>query len=335
MKILKSIGLGLLILIVLLVVVAYLLPRHVKIERTATIKAAPEIVFGQINVLKNWEQWSPWYKIDPKMKLTYNDIPSGKGASYSWQSKDKNVGNGTLTITRIVPYDTIDLEMNFMEQGAVLGGYYFKKKADSTVQLAWWMEADMGNNPIGRWMGLFMNRLVGKDFEKGLDAIKTISERLGNLPLTLETTTEKPSNYLYIHKTGSEQEIGKFFMESYPALAKYISEKGAKSSGPPFALYYKWENDHFDLDICMPVNKILKGDQSIKSGKLKGGKILTVKYYGPYEGTGRAHAAAMKWIQDNKNKIDGAAREVYVTDPMTEKDPAKVLTLIVYPIKKI
>ena len=80
MKIVKNIGLGLLILIILLVVVAYLLPRHVKVERTAIIKAPAEIIFGQVNVLKNWEQLSPWHKIDPKMKLVYNEIPSGKGA---------------------------------------------------------------------------------------------------------------------------------------------------------------------------------------------------------------------------------------------------------------
>jgi len=331
MKILKFIGIGLLILIVIVVAVAFLLPRHVKIERTATIKASPEIVFGQVNILKNWEQWSPWHKLDPKMQLVYNEIPCGKGASYSWKSGEKNVGNGKLTITRIVPYDTIDVEMNFMDQGVSLGGYYFKK-VDNGVQLTWWMDADMGNNPIGRWMGLFMNKLVGKDFEKGLNSIKGISERLGNTPLTIETSTEKPANYLYIHNVGSGQELENLFMDSYVKIGKYLVENKAKPNGPPFALYYKWENNHFELDICMPTDKVLKGDKNIKPGKLKGGKILTVKYYGPFEGTGRAHVAAMKWIQDNKSKINGAPREVFITDPMTEKDPAKWLTLIVYPI---
>jgi effector-binding domain-containing protein len=331
MKILKSIGLGLLILIVLLVIVAYVLPRHVKIERTASIKAVPEIVFGQVNILKNWEQWSPWHKLDPKMKLEYNNISSGKGASYSWQSKEKNVGNGKLTITKIVPFDTIIVEMNFMEQGVSLGGYNFKK-VDNMTQVTWWMDADMGNNPIARWMGLFMNQLVGKDFEKGLNSLKEISERLGNTPLTMETKTEKPSNFLFIHKTGTGQDLENYFMECYMALGKYIAMNGAKSNGAPFSLYYKWENNQFDLDICAPVDKVLKGDATIKPGKLKGGKILTIKYYGPYEGTGRAHAAAMKWIDDNKSKMTGAPREVFITGPMTEKDPAKWLTLIVYPV---
>lgn len=331
MKIIKFIGLGLLILIVLLSGVAYLLPRHVKIERTTTIKAAPAIVFGQVNILKNWEQWSPWHKLDPKMKLEYNEIPSGKGASYSWKSKDKNVGNGKLTITHIVPYDTIVVEMNFMGQGTSSAGYYFKK-ADSTVQLTWRMDADMGNNPMGRWMGLFMNKLVGKDFEKGLISLKEISERYQKIPLTIATSSEKPASYLYIHQVGRGQELEKLFMDSYFELGKYIAKNGVKLSGPPFALYYKWEKNHFEFDACMPVNKLFKGNTIIKPGTLKGGKILTVKYYGPYEGTGRAHIAAMKWLKENKSKLNGAPREVFVTDPMTEKDASKWLTLIVYPI---
>ena len=332
MKILKFIGLSLLILFLVLVAVAYLLPRHVRVERTETIKAAPEIVFGQVNTLKNWEQWSPWHKLDPKMKLEYNEIPSGKGASYSWKSEKRNVGNGKLTIIRIVPYDTIDVEMNFMEQGTSLAGYYIKK-ADSTVQLTWWMDADMGYNPMGRWVGLFMDNLVGKDFEKGLSSIKEFSERLGNTPLTIETSSEKPAQYLYIHQVGNGQVLEKLFMDSYAELGKYIAKNGAKLTGPPFAIYYKWEKNHFEFDACMTVNKSLKGEKMIKSGKLKGGNILIVKYYGPYEGTGRAHAAAMKWIQDNKRIINGTPREVFVSDPMTEKDPTKWLTLVVYPIK--
>lgn len=330
MKIIKNIGLGLLILIILLVVVAYLLPRHVKVERTATIKAPAEIVFGQVNVLKNWEQWSPWQKLDPKMKLVYNNIPSGKGASYSWEG-NKDVGKGKLTITRIVPYDTIDVDMNFMDQGAAQAGYYLKK-ADTTVNLTWWMDADMGNNPLGRWMGLFMDRMVGKDFQKGLDSIKSISERLGNTPLAMETTQEKPFNYLFIHKTGSGVDMENMFYEAYTQLGKYIIANKAKTVGPPFALYYKWTNNLYDFDICMPVNKVLKGDKTIQAGKTKGGKILAIKYYGPYEGVQRAHTAAMKWIKDKKAVIHGAPREVYVTDPMTVKDPTKWLTMVVYPI---
>jgi effector-binding domain-containing protein len=332
MKIIKFIGLGLLVLIILLVIVAFLLPRNVRIQRSITMKSDQEIVFEQINTLRNWEQWSPWHKIDPKMKLVYGDIPSGKDAFYSWSSEERAVGKGKLTITKSVPYDTINVTMDFMEQGISSGGYNLKK-VDSLVRLTWWMEADMGNNPIGRIMGLFLDKIVGKDFDKGLKNLKEICERLGNTPLKGESSTEKPSTYLYIHTTCIGQELPKFYGNAYTKLAKYIVENKAKPTGPPFSLYYKWEKNEFVLDACMGANKPLKGNKEIKSGKLTGGNIYTVNYYGPYEGTGRAHEMAMNWLKNNKHQLTGAPREVYQTDPMTEKDPAKWLTLVVYPFK--
>ena len=179
-----------------------------------------------------------------------------------------------------------------------------------TVQLTWWMNADMGNNPINRIMGIFLNKLVGKDFDKGLKSLKEITERLGNIPLKGNISTEKPLQYLYIHTTCSGQELPKFFGNAYTKLAKYIAENGAKPTSTPFTLYYKWGKDQFVLDACMGANKPLKGNKEIKRGKLTGGYIYVVNYYGPYEGTGRAHEMAIKWLKDNKHQLTGAPREV-------------------------
>lgn len=332
MKIIKFLGLGLLILVILVVIVSFLLPRNVRIQRTVSIKAAPEIVFEQINTLKNWEQWSPWHKIDPKMELTYGDIPSGKDAFYSWKSNIKGVGKGKLTITKSVPYDTINVTMDFMEQGISPGGYNLKK-VDSLVQLTWWMEADMGNNPLERIMGLFLNKMVGKDFDNGLKSLKDISEKLTNIPLKGQVSTDKPLTYVYIHTTCSGQELPRFIGNAYTELAKYIVTNKAKTTGSPFSLYYKWVNNNFVLDACMGTNKPLKGYKEIKYGKLTGGSIYVVSYYGPYSGTGRGHEVAKKWLKDNNHQLTGAPREMYQTDPLTESDPTKWLTLIVYPFK--
>ena len=36
---------------------------------------------------------------------------------------------------------------------------------------------DMGMNPIGRWMGLTMDGMVGKDFDTGLASLKALAEK--------------------------------------------------------------------------------------------------------------------------------------------------------------
>jgi len=38
------------------------------------------------------------------------------------------------------------------------------------------MEGDLGRSPLNRWFGLFMDKLVGPDFEAGLANLKRLSE---------------------------------------------------------------------------------------------------------------------------------------------------------------
>src|SRR5437764_1072594 len=66
--------------------------------RSATIPAPPAAVFAQINDLHMWEAWSPWEKIDPAMKKTFDGPPAGAGASFAWTG-NSSVGEGRVTIT--------------------------------------------------------------------------------------------------------------------------------------------------------------------------------------------------------------------------------------------
>jgi hypothetical protein len=176
MQTVKRIGISLAIILVLLTTFSFLLPKNIHVERTAIIKAPADSVFVQINTLKNWNSWSPWNKLDPDMKIVYNEIPAGTGAAYEWKSKKRNVGNGKLCIVASAANDSICTNMNFMEHGVAKGIYKFKQVEGGT-QLTWIMETDMGMNPIMRYMGLMMDKMVGKDFEKGLNNLKAVCEK--------------------------------------------------------------------------------------------------------------------------------------------------------------
>ncbi|WP_242928334.1 SRPBCC family protein [Pontibacter vulgaris] len=175
MKTLKYTGFSLLVIVLLLVVVSIFLPSKVHVERTVIIKAPASLVFEQINTLRNWEKWSPWHSIDPAMKLTYTGPAMGPGARYSWSSQHPNVGNGILTLKKSQPNLLIVAEMDFRENGKGTGTYTFKELADGTF-LTWAMDTDMGNNPVSKYVGLFMDGMIGPDFERGLANLKKISE---------------------------------------------------------------------------------------------------------------------------------------------------------------
>src|SRR5262245_38310569 len=109
----KKILIGLAALIVIFVVVVALQPSHYHVERKATIAAPPATVFAQVNDFHKWDAWSPWAKLDPAMKTTFEGPPSGKGAVYAWTGNDK-VGEGRMTLTESRPSELINIKLDFI-----------------------------------------------------------------------------------------------------------------------------------------------------------------------------------------------------------------------------
>src|SRR5688572_7578764 len=109
---LKKIFMGLVVVLVVLAVIIQRQPPNFRVERSATISATPDAVFMQVNDLHKWEDWSPWAKVDPAMKGTYEGPASGVGAVYSWTGNSK-VGVGRMTITESHPSDLVRFKLDF------------------------------------------------------------------------------------------------------------------------------------------------------------------------------------------------------------------------------
>lgn len=175
----KKVLIALLVIVVLFVVVGFILPAKVHLERASTVTAPVDKVFAQVNVLKNWESWSPWHKLDPKMKLEYFGPASGKGASYAWTSDHKNVGSGKLTITDVKENEKIVTSIEFGGRGTSYASFTFAK-VDGGTKVVWGMDFEAGMNIFKRYFGLMLDGKIGGDFEKGL---ADLQDTLGAAPM--------------------------------------------------------------------------------------------------------------------------------------------------------
>ena len=187
MKALKIIGFFILIILILFFGIALFLPSQVQVERSLEIPASSEIIFSQINDLQQWTKWSPWHKADPNMDITY-ETTVGEGASYRWQSKE--MGQGQLTITESLPHHYIETELDFMEQGTATA-YYRLEPVKGGTKVVWAFETDMGDSPVAKYMGLFMDSMIGKDFEQGLQNLRA---HVTSLPPKMMTTDTPPNS---------------------------------------------------------------------------------------------------------------------------------------------
>jgi hypothetical protein len=172
-----KIVLGLAVLAVLFVVVVSTRPSDFRYTRSAAIAASPAAVFAQVNDLHKWNDWSPWAKMDPNAKNTFEGPAAGIGAKMSWAGNNK-VGEGIMTITDSHPNDLIKFQLQFLKPFAATNTaeFIFTPKGSKTI-VTWTMFGKC--NFMSKAVGLFMDcdKMVGGQFEQGFANLKSIVEK--------------------------------------------------------------------------------------------------------------------------------------------------------------
>ncbi|HEV3009571.1 MAG TPA: SRPBCC family protein [Burkholderiales bacterium] len=172
----KWIGAAVAAVVVIFLVVVALQPSDFRVERSATMRAPAPAAFAQVNDLHNWRAWSPWEKIDPALKRSYEGPQAGTGATYAWQGNN-DVGEGRMTITESRPGELVRMRLEFFKPFAATNTteFTFKPSGDTTA-VTWTMTGQ--NNFLSKAICLFVNMdsMVGGMFEQGLAQMKTVVE---------------------------------------------------------------------------------------------------------------------------------------------------------------
>jgi hypothetical protein len=167
---LTAVLLGLLLLIVFFG--GWLLQPQFRVERSMLIQAQPAKIYSHLDSSSGWQRWGVWYRRDPQMQLsTLSD--QGVGAQWRWTSQSQ--GNGSMRLTELEAGRRVAYELQIEDFAPSSGELRLVPEAQGT-RVIWLMQGDMGGNPINRWFGLFMDSLVGPDFEAGLANLKQLSE---------------------------------------------------------------------------------------------------------------------------------------------------------------
>jgi hypothetical protein len=172
--------LGLVAVIVLLVVVIATRPSDFRVSRSATMAAPGSAVFAQVNDFHNWEAWSPWAKLDPDAKTSFEGPASGTGAIFRWNG-DKNVGEGSMTITESRSNELIGIKLDFLRPFVCTNDVQFTFKPEGERTAVNWSMAGK-NNFMSKAISLFMDceKMTGGMFEQGLASMRTVVESANN-----------------------------------------------------------------------------------------------------------------------------------------------------------
>lgn len=168
--------LALAIVAILLFVIVAGQPDEFKMSRSAKFSVPPEKIFPHVNELRKWDVWSPWAKLDPNAKNTFEGPAAGVGSAMAW-SGNKKIGEGRMTITESHPHQLVGFRLEFLRPFKTTNTAEFEFKPSGSGAVVVWSMAGKSNF-FFKVFGVFMNcdDMAGRDFEKGLASLKSVAE---------------------------------------------------------------------------------------------------------------------------------------------------------------
>jgi len=168
-----------LVAILTIIVLGFLLPDKVHVERDTVIDAVPEKVFALISDFNEWEKWSPWAAMDPNAK--YEMSGEGVGQRMAWTSDVREVGSGSQEIVEINPPRKLVTKLEFGEMGGAHATFDVEPMGESS-KVTWSLDTKMRDGvptfkqPMATFMGFFMDKFMDKPYTEGLAKLKQIAE---------------------------------------------------------------------------------------------------------------------------------------------------------------
>lgn len=177
-KIIIAVGVLIVLGVIAIAAAAIFSPTEFKVEREITIDKPRSEIFAYAKMLRNQNEWGPWFKKEPTMRQEFRGTDGQAGFVSAWKGETQEVGEGEQEIKRIVEDERIETELRFKQP--------FESKADAYMTLepiredqtkVKWGFAGSMPRPLNLFMYLVdMDKEVGKDFQDGLTNLKTIME---------------------------------------------------------------------------------------------------------------------------------------------------------------
>jgi effector-binding domain-containing protein len=339
MKTLKYILLLLLILVIGFSIYIAVQPNSFDITRTKTINAPQSVIYNNVIDFKNWEAWSSWVEEKPETVITLSDKTEGIGGSYTWEDED---GIGTMKTIDAKPNTSITQEMQFSDFPTSDVTWNLKPNENGTTDVTW--------NIIGKDLPFIfkifstvmggMEKQIGPHFERGLTKLDSVVQaEMKVYSINVEGIKHHSGGYYLYNTTSSKfSEFKQNMKAKLPQVGAYAMMHNVTLAGPPFILYHKWdeENDAVIFSCCVPTNsKIISDEPGILTGRLESFRTVKTVLKGDYDNLKEAWGATMTYISDNNLEIveGGAMLETYLTDIMSQPNPAKWVTEIYVAVK--
>jgi effector-binding domain-containing protein len=326
----KKILTVLIVVVVLIAVIGFILPRHTVVKRSVTINRPASLVYATVNSFVLFPKWSPWQDLDPNMHQTTEGPRDGVGAKLVWKGNDK-VGSGTQLITASTPDQSMASDLNFGDMGTAKSLVTLASDG-STTRATWAVDMDMGTNPIGHYIGLTMDGMLGKDFASGLGKLKVLVESMPNVDIagfSAEAVQLSATPVLVVTETAAPDAIGKAYADGFGQIGKFMAKNKLHQAGAPLGVEGEITAGNYKFDAGIPVDRAdVASSDGVRVAQSYAGKALKTTHVGAYQNMPQTQEKLRAYIAAHGYAQKGPIFSWYVDDPGTT--PAEKLRTEIY-----
>jgi hypothetical protein len=151
-------------IIAVLLLVCYALPSATTVTRSAVINANADTIYPLIASSQGFQRFNPYCDADPELTIELFGPENGVGSGFAFNGKE---GKGTQTIIEAEQNSQVTMQIDLGAMGKPIQTFRLEDQGDGT-RVTWSTRADFGINPVGRVFGLFLDKMLGKTYERGL-----------------------------------------------------------------------------------------------------------------------------------------------------------------------
>lgn len=149
---------------------------HYTVTRSIDVDAEADTLHALVDDFHEWPKWSPWEDLDPHQQRTYSGAERGVGARYAW-SGNRKAGRGSMEIVGSVP-EQVDVRLVFEKPWKADNPVAFRfEPTGARTRVTWTMSGDNKGVAAVFAKVVNMDKLLGRDFEKGLSRLKAVAEQ--------------------------------------------------------------------------------------------------------------------------------------------------------------
>jgi len=261
---------SLLIVVVLFVVIGLFLPSKRFYTYSIETNRPMATVNDLFNGFSRFEDWNPLLRYDKNATSEISGPAMGVGAKFSFQSRDKVIGNGSWEIVESVPGERIRYKLIGPTRGADKTMTIKLERTgqrNQNIKITQEYRVNYGWDLIGRYAGMYVSRNIGDDVKRGLDKFSALLATIPKFDYSQHQgefkIVELPMQDVLLVSTSaknSNEEIAVAMDNQVSWIKKVMAANGLVANGPLRIVTNEFTSNAYAFDVVQPVRKASGGE---------------------------------------------------------------------------